>query len=159
MGLGGGISGLWDGPIQGFLASNQADLNLNAARTNYQRETFQADQAINMAQEKGAFDSGKTRIQGAQVTAEQKTAYANSGVDATRGTAAQVQGNTAALNELDAQMQSINAAREVWGYKMARKQAADEWQTAQATSNAAHTGAVLGGMSKFLSGALAAATG
>ena len=54
---------------------------------------------------------------GTQLAARQHLAYANSGVDATVGTPAQVQSQTAAMSELDALTVENNALREAWGYK------------------------------------------
>ncbi len=63
--------------------------------------------------------AAKIRRQQAQQTAgEQRTALAAQGIDVNSGTAADIQGNTTYLGELDAQTIRNNAAREAWGYQV-----------------------------------------
>lgn len=109
----------------------------------------QADIAIDQARQQGAYTSGKVLVQGAQLAGQQKMAYANSGVDVTRGTAANVQANSAALNQLDAQQASINAAKQVWGYEEQKKFADQDYATRSQNINTQEGGAILGGMGKW----------
>lgn len=140
------------GMTQIFTALPAAAAAQQANNDQYNRERVQADTAISQAQEQGAYASGRARIQGGQLAAKQRTAYADSGVDATTGTAAQVQSNTAALSELDAQQASINSAKQVWGYKMSRQQDFQDFSNRQATNNNNEEGAILGGFSKYIGG-------
>ncbi len=71
---------------------------------------------------RGGVDAGKIRQKGSRIAEEQKVAYANSGVDSSVGTAANVQADTAAISELDAQTAKNNAAREAWGFGMKAEQ-------------------------------------
>jgi len=137
----------------------QGTADEKALQQQLERENQQADMAIRGAQEKGAYESGKARAYGAQLAAKQRVAYANSGVDATKGTAAAVQSDTQGLSELDAQTASINAAREAWGYREAKKQAKEEYVSKSQTASRKAIGAVLGGSGQWVSGGMSAGGG
>lgn len=79
---------------------------------------------------KGNYEAGMQRIAGAQLAAKQKVAYANSGVDTTVGTPAEVIASTEQFSEMDAQQIQNNAAREAWGYREKGKQIDDEQRLA-----------------------------
>lgn len=153
----GAISTMFGAAAQIFTAQPAADAANAASTTQYNRERLQADTAITQAQQQGAYASGKTRIAGDQLAAQQRTAYADSGVVSSSGTAANVQGNTMALSELDAQQQSINAAKQVYGFKVARDQSREDFFNRQATTDNTEQAAVLGGVSKFASAGIQSA--
>lgn len=66
---------------------------------------------------RGSLLAGRTRMKGSQIVGQQQLAYANSGVDSTVGTPAQVASSTAALTELEAMTAENNAARSAWGHR------------------------------------------
>lgn len=105
------------------------------------------------AEARGGADAAKARTQGSKLIEEQKVAYANSGVDPTTGTAANVMADTRAMSELDAQTLKNNAAREAWGFKRyGLKYGEQAGLEAQRTSNR-NTATVLTGVGRFASGA------
>lgn len=105
---------------------------------------------------RGAVDAGRLRQQGSALIDSQKVAYANSGVDSTVGTAANVQQGTAADVELDAQTLKNNAAAEAWGFDQHRKMQWLEEQSKVAANNRKGVGTILGGAGNLLGGALGA---
>lgn len=65
----------------------------------------------------GEQDAGRARMKGSEMVARQRVAFANSGVDASVGTPAQVASSTSMWAELDAQTTRNNAMRKAFGYK------------------------------------------
>lgn len=143
------MSGIFEGASQFINAPFELQSEQSASNRQYQREQAQADAAIQGAQDKGAYESGKARILSASTAAKQKVAYANSGVDPTSGTAADVQADTSALGELDAQTLAIKAAREVYGYQEGKKQSKEEWYARKGNMERKFASAELGGLAKF----------
>lgn len=76
-----------------------------------------AQRAAVDALERGNRESGQARMATSQLIAKQQLAYANSGVDSTVGTPAQVASDTRTLGEMDARQLENNAAREAWGFR------------------------------------------
>lgn len=109
--------GVWAAAIQGVLGVDSAIQGGLADKRQADRNTAISNAAAADALQRGGQEAGATRQAGSQVAAQQRVAYANSGVDANVGTAANVQAGTKALAELDAQVVENNAAREAWGYK------------------------------------------
>lgn len=140
-----GVAQMVSGTIEGDAASK-------ANKAQYIREQNQADAAIQGARDKGAYETGKLRILNSRVVADQKVAYTNSGVDATSGTAANVQANTAALGEYDAQQAAITAAREVYGYKEGKKQSEQDYWARKTNIEAKGLTSTLGGFAKTAGG-------
>jgi hypothetical protein len=81
------------------------------------RAAQQAERQVVDAQVRGAQAAGVTRMQTSQLVAKQRQAYAAGGVDASTGTAADVQTSTRALGELEAEKVEFSAMREAWGHK------------------------------------------
>lgn len=81
------------------------------------RNQLLAERAAQDALSRGNVDASKARSEGTVTADAQFSAYANSGVDPTVGTAAAVQASTRAQAELDAQTLKNNAAREAWGFR------------------------------------------
>ena len=146
------MGGIISGSYGMFAAADEASAAHAANRLQYDRDTSALTTAIESAREKGAFEQGRQRVLGTQLAAKQRTAYANSGVDATQGTAAAVQADTAALNELDSQQIAINAAREVWGYREQKKQTRENRDATSANINRKAIGQGLGAFSQALGG-------
>jgi len=67
------------------------------------------------AKARGLETESQVRMDGTQLADQQSFLYANSGVDASVGTAATVAASTRALAEKDALTVRNNAAREAWG--------------------------------------------
>ena len=89
-----------------------------------------------------------------KLTLWQKLAYASNNVDATYGTAAAVQADTAATAELDAKTKKNNVAREAWGYKVQQEQAHRDYQSKSAAAQNKMTGSVLTGAGQLLGGGM-----
>jgi hypothetical protein len=108
-----------------------------------------AQRAAVDALERGAREAGQARMGTSRLVAQQRVAYANSGVDPTVGTAARVQAETRAMGELDARTLENNAAREAWGFRTYGLKYRDQAQL-EATRGANRAAAtVLGGVGRF----------
>lgn len=81
-----------------------------------------AERQAQDAEQRGEIDAGRMRRKTEQVIGAQRTSLAAQGVDVNRGSALDVQADTAYLGELDVQTIKNNAAKEAWGL---RTQAAD----------------------------------
>lgn len=150
--MGGLISGVIGGAIDIGTGIDQAHAEVEANKLNLDRERRAANVAIENARLRGAYEQQKIRIEGERASRAQNVAYAASGVDPGSGTAAEVQANTAALTELDAQTAAINAAREVWGYEEAKRQSEENWKMNERNISRKMTGQLLGGLSKGVGG-------
>lgn len=153
------MGGIISGVTQFATAGLELTADQQAADLKYKRDIQAADLAIESAREQGAWESGKARILGEKLAREQQMAYANSGIDSTTGTAAQVQANTAALSAMDAQQLAIRAAREVYGLQEGKKQAKENRDIARAAAERKAIGQGLGGMAKTVGGLASWGTG
>jgi hypothetical protein len=120
-------------------------------RTEALENKRQAYLAATDAEARGRQEAGGLRTQATQLLAKQRVAYANSGVDSTVGTPANVQAATAGVAELDARTIENNAAREAWGFRQEGEkfQRAANAESARAPLRAA--GTVLGGVGQAAS--------
>ncbi len=109
--------GVWGAALQGVLSVDGSIQEGIADRKQADANTALANEAASDALIRGASDAAGYRTTGTQVAAKQMVAFSNSGVDATVGTAANVQDSTRARAELEALTVENNAAREAWGYK------------------------------------------
>lgn len=109
--------GVWAAAIQGVLGVDSAIGEGKVRAKQAQQNKDLADRAAADALARGAGEAGKMRAAGSDLAAQQMVAFANSGVDASVGTAANVQASTKAKAELEALTLENNAAREAWGYK------------------------------------------
>jgi hypothetical protein len=98
------------------------------------------------ALQRGAVVAGQIRMQGSQVNAAQRTAYATSGVDQQVGSAAAVQGATGAMAAVDAQTATNNAMREAWGFKTYGAQYRQQADLDRTAGGQAQSGTILGGL-------------
>lgn len=146
------MSGIVSGLGEMVLGGMQAEAEHKANQLQLERDRAAATAGMQQAQDKGAFEQTQIRAAGGELAAEQRVAYANSGVDASVGTAAEVQANTVAATELDAQQAKNNAAREVWGFRQQKKQAYEAWETNTGNINRKAAGTILGGAGKLGSG-------
>lgn len=152
MGSGGGLGSMISGVgniYSGF--QGQADAQA-AAQTEWNTNDALAQYNARLARQSGAVKEENVRVGGASTEAQQGMAYANSGVDAGVGTAAQVQANTAAQTEMDAQTQANNTARQAWGFKVQQEQAHQTYvaQTKAASNKA--IGSILTGAGQIMGG-------
>lgn len=109
--------GVWGALIQGGMAVNgSVEQSINDQKQ-ADANTKLANDAAADAVQRGAKEAGAVRTAASQDAARQLVAYSNSGVDASVGTAADVQGATRAQGELNALTIQNNAAREAFGYK------------------------------------------
>lgn len=99
---------------------------------------------------RGAFVAGLKRMQGTATIAQQKVAYEASGVDSTKGTAAQVAASTRLVSELDAKTLENNAVRAALGHTEAATQHRDEWRAQVRAREGRRTKRALDTASSFL---------
>lgn len=99
--------------------------------------------------QRGDREAGQARIGTSRLIAEQKVAYANSGVDPTVGTPAQAGAATRVMGEMDAQTLQNNAVREAWGFRTygIKYQTQAQLEATHGTNRA--MGTVLGGAGRF----------
>ena len=115
--------------------------NEDAAR----RNAVLANQAADIALQKGEQAATLRRMAGEKRVAQQVEGYATSGVDVQSGSPVKVISATAMTAELDAQIQKNNAYRTAWGY---RTQAANFSQQAEDYGDMKYLnaiGSILGG--------------
>jgi hypothetical protein len=92
-------------------AGKEAAFNLQEDQENIRLSQYAEQDAV----ARGAEAEGASRIEGTKLADEQAFLYANSGVDASVGTAANVVASTRMQSEKDALTIRNNAAREAWG--------------------------------------------
>lgn len=102
---------------------------------------------------RGGKEAAKIRGNGTQLASAQSVAYANSGVDGTVGTAANVQADSRAMSELDALTVQNNAAREAWGFKRYGLKYGQQAQLEAARASNKQAATILGGVGKVAAGA------
>jgi hypothetical protein len=106
MALSGGISAYSQYQSSQFEAAQAgANANLEAIKAGY-------------AEQRGASEAGRLRMEGSQTISAQKVALASSGVDPSSGSALNLFSTTRALSEQDAQTAKSNAAMEAWGHRV-----------------------------------------
>lgn len=120
-------------------ASRQRERELRSDKT--VAEFSSADTLV-----RGVQDAGLVREDGSKQRAAQFVAYSNSGVDATVGTAADVQAYTAATAEHDARTASNNAVRDAWGLRRTAAKLGREADAARDEPQSKTTGRVLGSL-------------
>lgn len=148
------MGGVLEGGAELVGTLSQSNAALEANRTQYAREQAQADAAIQGAIDKGNYTQAKVRILNTRVQREQLSGFANAGVDARSGTAANTQANTAALGEMDAQQAAIDAAREVFGIKTGRAQSKEEYEARKKNIQRNRDFGYLGSEAKIASSAI-----
>ena len=106
------------------------------------------------AKEQGNFEAGKLRELGSQMIARQRTAYANSGVDTTKGTPLSVMADTRLMSETDARMAENNAARKVRGFREQKRQADAELAAKRDQRTQDMVGSLVSGFGSIVGGAV-----
>lgn len=145
-GLGASLLG---GALKGSAEQRQLEAKRQADLQNQQLANAQAADALR----RGAFQAGQVRQRGDQIIGQERTGYAASGVDENVGTAAAVQGETAARAELDAQTAQNNAARQAWGYKVSATQEGQQAALDEQAKSEVGTETLLGGLGQGAMGA------
>lgn len=124
-----------------------------AAQEEWNANKALAQYAARTARLTGSQEVSEIRSQGTQTVEAQKLAYSTGNVDASYGTAAAVQADTAAAAELDAQTKKNNVAREVWGYKVQQAQAHRDYNAKVSAAQNKMIGSVLTGGGQLIQGA------
>lgn len=93
---------------------------------------------------RGALESGQARMEGSKVVAEQKVAFASSGVDAGVGSPVALMAESRAMSELDAQTIKSNALREAWGLKTEAGQLDSQARKVRSGAKLRAIGSILG---------------
>lgn len=109
--------GVWAAAIQGGLAVDSGITQGREERRQLLNNQAAAEDAAALALQRGAGEAALARKQARRLAAHQGLAFRGAGVDATTGTAADLQLETEALGELDAQTIENNAAIEAFGFK------------------------------------------
>ncbi len=109
--------GVYGAAVQGVLGVDSTIQEGIADRKQSEANIELAKDAAAASLQRGAEEAGAIRNAGGQLQQAQAFAYANSGVDVSVGTAANVIASTAAASERDAVTAENNAMREAWGYK------------------------------------------
>lgn len=145
-------------PLQAGLSAVQTGVQYTAegdeGKLEVQRDQQNESLANTAARDsmiRGDIQAGLARIHGSQVAAEQKVAYANSGVTLGEGTPAQTAANTRTMSTLDVMTIQNNAAREAFGYTSKAAQFELQTKMDAARMRNKQTGTLLSGMSKFAS--------
>lgn len=127
-------------------ADQEAESASNQARKNQALANRAAADSIARA----GREASLARMKGTNLIGEQRMGYVAGGVDATVGSAAQVQGDARYYTELDARTIENNAAREAWGYR--NHGLNYQTQAAMAAQRAANqrTATILGGTGNLL---------
>jgi hypothetical protein len=90
------------------------EMNQQLSEYNARVADLQADDAL----ARGRDLEGRLRLKGKQLIGTQRVRLAAQGIDVTRGSALDVQADTAAELERDIITVRNNAAREAWGYRV-----------------------------------------
>lgn len=98
------------------------------------------------AEQRGAAEAGRARMEGSQVISQQKVALASSGVDTSSGSALNLFSDTRALSEQDALTAKSNAAMEAWGHRVQKEES-------KARAKIERRNSVLGPLSTIIGGA------
>ena len=109
--------GVWGALLQGVLSVDSSIQGGIADKKQSDANIALAGEAGSDALIRGKQEASALRTGASSVAAEQFVAFSNSGIDASTGTAADVQASTKARGELEALTVENNAAREAWGYK------------------------------------------
>lgn len=112
-----------------------------------------AERAASDAVERGRYEAGLSRMKTSSVIAKQRVAYANSGVDATVGTPADVAADTRVIGEMDAKTIQNNAAREAWGFRTQGERFGQEMEKESERNKYKIAGTILGGLGRMAGGA------
>jgi hypothetical protein len=112
-----------------------------------------ADQNAQVALQQGEQQEAAKREQTAQVISEQRAITAAAGIDPNQGSSRRIQGDTAALGELDAQTIRNNAARTAYGFRAQGNDFSGQASLLESQSASASSAGALGAFSSLIGGA------
>lgn len=128
--------------IKGQAERSAAGANASILESNAALAEMQAGDAL----ARGEQAAGRERMRSGQLQSAQKTGYAASGVETSSGSVSDVIGSTAAVSELDAQIEKNNAAREAFGFKTRAAQFRGQARYTRAVGDQAFFTSMLGGV-------------
>lgn len=142
--------------VSAYGSIKQGDAQASAA--NYQAAVAQqnqqlADQNAKVALEQGQQQEAAKREQSAQMISAQRATTAAFGIDPNHGSSARIQGDTAALGELDAATIRNNAARTAYGYTTQGINFGEQASLLQSQASSASAAGALGAFSSIVGGA------
>jgi hypothetical protein len=138
VGIGTSVGGAIYGAVQ------QHDAAEEAAKV-AQRNKLAAERAASDAIARGEVQAGQIRTRASQMIGEQRAGFAAMGIDASTGSAAEIQGMTRVLSEYDARLTENNAAREAWGYRVEGKNFSAQAAASSAAGDNQALATILGG--------------
>ena len=122
----------------------------NEAKKLGDRNARIADWQASDALERGRIDEGRQRRQIERVIGAQRAGFGMQGVDVNRGSALDVQADSAYLGELDAITIRNNAAKEAWGYQVQSSNLTAQGRNAQREGTFGAFNTILGSTSSLL---------
>lgn len=125
----------------------EAGFQLKEDQENILLSTYAQQDAV----ARGAEAEGEVRMAGSRLADQQALLYANSGVDANVGTAANVVASTRAQAEKDALTVRNNAAREAWGHAKTTTKLRRQKDVNLSRSSEQMTSTILGGLADGVS--------
>jgi hypothetical protein len=148
------MGGMLQGVGTAWLGTEQAQDDSRSAIRQGELEVASANYNARQLERKSTLDAAKTRLEGSQLIARQRTAYANSGVAVDSGTPLSVMANTRGINELDAATIENDGRRAAWGQKLMAEQSKENTQAKLRAAKRQQIGSILGGIGQFTGGAL-----
>lgn len=140
--VGGGTS-LLSAYQQSQAIKAQADFKRDQDNANARIADIQGE----LAQQRGSTEANKAIRQGQQMVGEQRVALAQQGIDINTGSAGDIQDETVALSQSDADTIKNNAWREAWGFKAQAIESRGNAKMTEAAGNeAAHNTLLIGGL-------------
>lgn len=134
---------------QGNAAASAANYQAQVARNNQ----IIADQNAQFALQQGQQQEAAKQQQTAQTISDQRAVTAAAGIDPNRGSSLRIQGDTAALGELDAQTIRNNASRTAWGFQTQGANFGAQAGLLQSQASNATAAGQLGAFSSIIGGA------
>lgn len=130
----------------------QGEYQKQVADANSSLATIKAQDAV----QRGNAASGRNDMQTKRMIGTQRAALASQGIDVNIGSAADVQGDTAAMGALDSLTIRNNAWREAWGYKVQALNDSYSGQFSKMSNDAEADNTLLTGGMKAMSSGLQA---
>ena len=128
--------------------ASQARYQAGVARNNQQIADYNAQ----VAAQKGQEEESAKRAQATQLIAAERAAAGASGIEANSGSPLKVQSDTARLGDIDAMTIRSNAAREVYGYKVAGLSYGGQAAADESAASQAELGGYLGAFGSIIGG-------
>lgn len=145
------------GGVQGAVEMSQFSDTYRLKAKESQEGAQQAEAAARDAMLRGGQEAAVYRIRASQAMERARVSYANSGVDSTTGTPANVLADTRMMTERDVQTLQNNAAREALGYRNQAKHFDRQTQQYGTEFEAKKWQTILGGLSGAVAGGIGGA--